>query len=593
MCCLISLLARDVSAQGTLAPFIEVLPSGSVYLNADESTRLSDMKQSVNSTTLWHIRTNPIQNYLNGKQLTLQLPDEPQAITFTADYVSSKGSNTYSWVGYSQNESICQLYKLPQGFIGEIYSATSGMQYSIQEISAGKYTCIKYSSRVATSDCTLDSEDEEVDNTVSDRTYCPANNIRVLVLFTAGAAAIAVPTTVGAAIVAQLNTTTATSGLTPTQISFTLANVLLLSGFIESFNIITDVNDLADNATAQSLRNANTADVVLLLTTASQTNGVGRAKRTSASEKNAYCVVQIPTAVGLFTGSHEIGHVIGARHQRCGTCLGVGCDPLTSHHGFPVGATMRTIMYQNGCDTRARMARWSNPGAPFGMAPTGNSTNNNAAALVGRADDVSCFRSEPSPPTTISTVDLNGLTQICASSSFNHYTVTGNPFELVPPFTYLWEVSLNGISGWTTLSTSDQLALPTANIPLTSSGTLPASFFIRVTLSDFAGKTGSDQVEVSIANCLGGTDDRDALLENMDSKNIFYPNPIKDVLLLQPFAGAKRAIIFGVNGEKVQEITFNAGLDSETIDMSYLSAGTYFLQVTSESTTRTFKIVKL
>jgi Metallo-peptidase family M12/Secretion system C-terminal sorting domain len=379
--------------------------------------------------------------------------------------------------------------------------------------------------------------------------------------------------------------------LSPSQISFTLANTLLLPGFIESPSIDNDVVALSNNTTAQNLRNSNYADIVILLTANVYPGVAGVTRGISTSSQNAYCISEISPAATTFTGTHEIGHIIGARHQRCTVCFAGGCDfAPTTNHGFTVGTTSGTIMYQQACG-RVRIGVWSNEfGSVVGLGPTGNALNDNTKKLRRRADNVACFRAEPPPfaPGDLTNVDVEGPVEICAGSGFGFYSVTFNIFQGVAPYSYLWQISADGISGWTTVGTSSTL-------PLINSGSLPNPFFIRCTVTDYAGKTGSDMMTVSIKACLDdGSDDREYLGSDLFTNGISVvaPNPFKSNLSILPSNESISFELYSMNGLLMRKGVFERDLGKIEMDVSSLHEGTYILRIIGKHSTSLHKVVK-
>jgi len=489
------------------------------------------------------------------------------------------------------------LGKHPTGIQGGLYIAPTNTHYGITDLSVDKPVLIKFPNwdidfRENCGD--INSEDEEGDDLVEERSGCESNNIRVLVLFTPATATSGFnPSTVASGLIAELNASTGASGLSTTDISFTLANTLLLSGFVENGSDAEgDVDALADNTAAQTMRNDNYADIVILLTANIYTGLNGIAKAISALNKNAYCLAEIgrvATGSMTFTGSHEIAHVIGARHQRCTTCNRGQCDVSPwDNHGFSVGTTMGTIMITLPCG-KTRIPQFSSETAKFMGLETGNEFNDNAKKLRKRADNVSCFRPQPVASTELNSVDISGNPTICAGSGFGIFNANFNTFAGVPPYVYLWETSPDGISNWTTYSTT-----AFSPLPLSNAGSLPNPFYLRVTVTDFGGKKGSDMMKVTLDNtCLdGGTDDREGTEFSEKFSEKISPNPVHNILYVQIEKGTNKILIFDLNGLEVMSILHDGSENLLAIDISSLKVGAYFVRSIGINNTKTHKIIK-
>lgn len=181
--------------------------------------------------------------------------------------------------------------------------------------------------------------------------------------------------------------------------------------YTESGNARTDVNRLQNPTdgfmdNAHTLRNTFAADVVVLLVE-NLNNLCGEAFNimnpvSNAFEKSAFAVVQRDNcATGNFSFGHELGHLMGARHDW--DADSTNNSPFAFNHGFvrrnPSNTTTnpwRTIMGVRGNSGTVRIQFWSNPninfaGDPMGVA-TGSRPANNARTLNETAATVANFR---------------------------------------------------------------------------------------------------------------------------------------------------------------------------------------------------------
>ena len=78
--------------------------------------------------------------------------------------------------------------------------------------------------------------------------------------------------------------------------------------------------------------------------------------------------------------------------------------------------------------------------------------------------------------------------------------------------------------------------------------------------------------------------------DNFVNDLILYPNPTKSVLNLNTLDNLQDAIytVFDISGKRV----LNARLDSNTIDVSNLSAGQYILRIMSDGSIKNQKFIK-
>jgi hypothetical protein len=110
-------------------------------------------------------------------------------------------------------------------------------------------------------------------------------------------------------------------------------------------------------AQVHRLRDGKRADVVVLIV--DDASGCGLSTRVAADADEAYAVVHHTCAAVTYSIAHEIGHIIGARHD-------IGLDPSSSPfpygHRYVNGTKWRDIMsYRQSCNGCPRIPYWSNP----------------------------------------------------------------------------------------------------------------------------------------------------------------------------------------------------------------------------------------
>jgi hypothetical protein len=122
------LSSLKLSAQ---VPFIEIINQGSSTLTYSELAKYNMLDQEGQNISKWVVNINPIQDYLQGNQLTIQKPEGGGSITFTAIHVSSMPNGSYYWTGVNADGSTFRLGKYPTGYLGSLYIASSSSMYSI------------------------------------------------------------------------------------------------------------------------------------------------------------------------------------------------------------------------------------------------------------------------------------------------------------------------------------------------------------------------------------------------------------------------------------------------------------------------------
>jgi peptidyl-Asp metalloendopeptidase len=136
------------------------------------------------------------------------------------------------------------------------------------------------------------------------------------------------------------------------------------------------------------LRNEKRADIVGLVI--DNPNGCGLSTRVGADSEEAFFVVHHSCALISHSITHEIGHIIGARHDRTVDPM---IKPYAYAHGYINGSKWRTLMsYKEGCGGCPRIPHWSNPRITYMGEPTGTAGNDAARVILQEAERVSKFR---------------------------------------------------------------------------------------------------------------------------------------------------------------------------------------------------------
>ena len=149
-----------------------------------------------------------------------------------------------------------------------------------------------------------------------------------------------------------------------------------------------------------ALRDAYQADLVVLIVNASDYCGLGYLMQTVSPSFAAYafCLVSRTCATGYYSFAHEMGHNMGAHHDRA--TGGVGAYEYSHGYQAPDKA-FRTVMAYNcngGCQ---RINYWSNPsvnynGQPTGVLYTAPNSADNRLTLNNTVSTVANFRASGS-----------------------------------------------------------------------------------------------------------------------------------------------------------------------------------------------------
>ena len=135
-------------------------------------------------------------------------------------------------------------------------------------------------------------------------------------------------------------------------------------------------------------RDEKRADIVGMIV--DDPSGCGLSTRVAPDPEEAYFVVHHSCAAITLSLAHEIGHILGARHDRDSDETGT---PFPYGHGHVNGTKWRDIMsYQESCDGCRRIPYWSNPRITYRGEPTGTDQDDNARVILQQAERVASFR---------------------------------------------------------------------------------------------------------------------------------------------------------------------------------------------------------
>jgi hypothetical protein len=136
------------------------------------------------------------------------------------------------------------------------------------------------------------------------------------------------------------------------------------------------------------LRDKYKADVAVLIVDDPQ--GCGLATRIYADADEAFAVVHHECAAATYSLAHEIGHLIGARHD---LSLDKIMTPFPYGHGYVSGTKWRDIMsYKESCGGCPRLPVWSSPLVKVKGEPAGTPELDNARVIAEHAARVAAFR---------------------------------------------------------------------------------------------------------------------------------------------------------------------------------------------------------
>ena len=264
----------------------------------------------------------------------------------------------------------------------------------------------EYSQNACGTSDTKKPQKEQILGDLSDYSKTCTRNVRILVLFTNRANAISNPTQLASTLIAETNTALYKSKIYSSNLHFQLAGVQSFSSFVESNSAQNDLNRVVTSSSIATLRNNAGADLVVLLTDGNYRIGfgfiLGIATLDNYGNPNTGFAAIVEADSGNFTFGHEVGHILGARHDT-DTRTNIPNLSNTAHghswfyrNWFLGKKHYQKSMVASGTTKGSRVLHYSNPAVKAhkkARDKTGTSTRNNYVQLKNAACPVSDYNS--------------------------------------------------------------------------------------------------------------------------------------------------------------------------------------------------------
>ena len=387
------------------------------------------------------------------------------------------------------------------------------------------------------------------------------------------------------------------------------------SGFdySSSININNDIDHLPLDPFIANLRLEKRADLVILLTNQTYFSDrgfqiFGTVKNIGPDKDGAFAIVEIPYLISpRWTLAHEVGHLLGARHNRFSN--GGNDNANICAHAWQFtgssGNEQRTILALLGSQGGERILHYSNPDISFDGESTGTSDDDNA----GRIDQVNCIAQDYFLPRALN-VKISGSSNLCrcfpeSYEEFKSYRADINiatpPLPGIPPFTYAWHWNTSGIF---TPANPGNFIGDTERIDINF--TPPCnSFFLHLSITSSDGVTATHIRRVNTSQCIEcnfctsrGIEGRNTETPVIGkTKYSISPNPAKDQLTIHFNLTEESPVqirLTDISGKEVYQSTsvlHPKGNHTQHLALKNLAPGLYFCSIHYQGSYKTLKLV--
>jgi Metallo-peptidase family M12B Reprolysin-like/Secretion system C-terminal sorting domain len=332
-------------------------------------------------------------------------------------------------------------------------------------------------------------------------------------------------------------------------------------------------------------RNALGADIVVLITARDFQFGAGAACSQPGFQMNCeegYAIVEIQWLIyPRWTLAHEIGHLLGAGHER-------PQNPNSCAHGWTVGEdrSQRTIManwYGTQTPTDVRILHFSNPSVTYNGSPTGTEIDYNAKAIRTIACDVANYRQS-----TLFSAQLVTDSWVCRNSgliSVAAFVTQPSPFNPgAGPYTYTWRWNLT--NDFTSQNSALFSTAQDASLPIPAS-TNAVYIQLTVTANDGTFISVTKRITIYEDTHIRCTDrsQNDPFSRSDDEVFSLKPNPSAsstELRWLNENESIATILVYDQLGKTLFMSTVYQllGNNSYILDTSMLPNGTYIIKIT-------------
>ena len=359
----------------------------------EQNSRLEQLRGRASTQSVNLIQIN--LNALKGSQLRIAVPGAaPMDLAKTGGDL--RGERDFTWSGSADQKANATVVVRDGEVTGSITNSTG--LYRIEPVGNGVHALVKVDTAKLPPEEPPSFRQKEqqkgaqiplkLDLKPADTT---TTQVDVLVAYTPAAkAAVSNINATIALAVAEANQSYVNSQV---NIRLNLVDTLPVSYSETGKTFDQILADFVANPTVTQHRDQAGADLAAMII--NKTDYCGLADAIMANASTAFAIVHYDCATGYYSFAHELGHLMGARHNQQ---IDSSTTPFAYGHGYQhlTSPVWRTIMAYDCAGGCSRLQYWSNPNVPYSGAAMGTAvTNNNARVLNETRGTVAAFRNAP------------------------------------------------------------------------------------------------------------------------------------------------------------------------------------------------------
>jgi peptidyl-Asp metalloendopeptidase len=421
VCCLFSLFPNSGLAQNSSSTFLfKPVPvtKGGGGLTSDQASKVEKLRDLKTTSKLWVADLN--SDLLRSKSLTLNVADDTLLDAVT-EKIEKRSGNNFTWIGKMPevSETATSILVVKDGQVTGSVQAGNEL-YEIVPLGSGRHAILQVDQSKFPPDeglhplkaervhkelkakyASLDGSEsqESYDSDMAEKGDTPV--VDALVVYTAAAKAKAGgKAQMEAKIQQAVDETNLSYKNSKINMKLHLAHQFE-TNFAETGKSKNDLNLFVKRGNSPTdeiftSREKYRGDVVVLILSKLD-DTCGMAAQIEAEPKLAFCIVSLDCMTAMHSFAHEIGHLLGARHNW--EADSTESKTFPDRHGFwhrgqGKNKAWRTVMtYPCPTVNCPRILWWSNPEVKIEGVPTGSKgCCNDAAILNARAKIVSKFK---------------------------------------------------------------------------------------------------------------------------------------------------------------------------------------------------------